>query len=180
MNKLFYTVCTVLVGLIVGTIIGYSLHADAPAIQVGTSAAGSTFDTAKQASITVDMSAVATSSSILNSSTNDRFVTGVKIGCESVGTSQSYVTGSAIAKLTLTVATTSTASPVTTRSNTNVVGVVDLATSTPNFVTASSTTALAASASAVNNIWLAGSYMTFYTNATNTAQCTFGVDYFSS
>lgn len=157
-----------------------------PAVQVlqlaGTSSQGSTFSSAKFAGIAVNLNAPganATSSSLLNTDANDRYVTALKGGCEVVGTSQTAYTGAGLASLTLFAATTSTAAPATV-SNTNKVGGGNLTigTSTPNF-TISSTTA-AGGSNAVYNIWPAGSYLTFTTNATNTAVCTFGADYIAS
>jgi len=153
----------------------------------GSSTAGSTFNTAKFAGIAVSPTAPgsnATSSSILNTDVNDRFVTGIRVGCEAVGTSKTAYTGAGLASLTLSIATSSTAAPAT-NSNTNLVGggVVTIATSTPQFIEASSTASTAVpntGSSAVNNLWLAGSYITFTFNATNTAACTVGVDYIAS
>lgn len=157
--------------------------------QVAGSAAGSTFNTAKFAGIAVAPATPgtnATSSSILNGDAGDRYVTQIRLGCESVGTSKVAYTGGGLASngFTLSVATSSTAAPAT-NSNTNIVGgnVINISTSTQYFVEASSTALTAVpntGSSAVNNIWLSGSYMTFTFNATNTAVCTAGVDYVAS
>lgn len=148
---------------------------------VGTSPVGTTSQTAKFYSTVFSLAGTASSTSILNQSANDYYVTSIKIGCESIGTSQTYLTGAGLSKLTLTVATSSTGSPISNNANANTVGAgsTTISTSTPNFTIASSTTVNSQS-SLVNNIWTAGSYMTFYLNATNTATCTLGVDAFSS
>lgn len=185
MNKTYKNnILVFVVAVIIGLIVGYSF-APVQVENVSTSPAGTQSSTANFYSITVDMSQVATTSSILNTSSNDKFVTGIRAGCESIGTSKTYTTGSGLAILTLTVATSSTASPVTTRTNTQIVGgsAITISTSTANFVISSSTAigpVEAYGSSAVNNIWASGSYMTFYTNATNTAHCTFGVDTINS
>ena len=84
-----------------------------------------------------------------------------------------------MASLQLTVATSSTAAPAT-NGNTNSVGggAVTIGTSTATYVVSTSTVAVGTANTYA--IWLAGSYLTFTTNATNTAVCTFGVDYIAS
>lgn len=147
----------------------------------GSSAAGSTFNTAKYAGIAINLTSPgsnATSSSILNTDANDRFITAEKVGCELVGTSKTINVGAGLASLTLTMATSSTANPVV-NANTNTLPVITVATSTPNFVVASSTAGTPGN-NLVGNIWAAGSYLSIFSNATNTAACTAGVDYIAS
>lgn len=152
------------------------LYASHNSVQLGTSPQGSTGSTARQYNVYgVNLASAgtnATSSSILNSTGNDLYVTAIKAGCEGVGSSPS------VSSLTLSVSTTSTAAPAAV--GTNLVGgsALTIATATPRFVAASSTVTTG-SGSALN-IWPAATYMTFQTNATNTAVCTFGVDAFSS
>lgn len=149
----------------------------------GTSTAGTTGQTAKLYTIAANLSAPganATSSSILNTSANDLYVTSIKAGCEVVGTSRTAYTGAALAALTLTVSTTSTAAPAAAGANLVGQSTMTLGTSTPQFVDASSTAGGPSGSVMVNNVWAPGSYMTFQTNATNTAQCTFGVEAFTS
>lgn len=155
---------------------------------IGSSSAGTTFNTAKFAAISVNLAtagANATSSSILNGDSNDRFITAVKAGCQGVGSSQTVAVGAGLASLTFKVATSAAATP-TGLSNTNLVGQMafTIGTSTANFVMASSTAAgqngIAAGNGLVNNIWASGSYLTFFFTATNTATCVLGVDYMGS
>jgi hypothetical protein len=171
-----------LIGAVVILVIGFGLgHYFFQPASFGSTPAGNTFNTAKQASIVVSL--LNATSSILNSSGNDYYITAVKAGCENVGTSQTVFTGAGLAKLLLSVATTSTANP--SAQGTNLIGqtTLTISTSTPQFVVASSTTSSGTTSigsSVINNIWPTGSYITFTTNATNTAACTLGVDYFSS
>lgn len=145
----------------------------------GTTPSGGTTSTSHFYSIAVNLvapGANATTSSILNSSANDYYITSMDVGCEGIGYSRGPA-GSGYASLVVTAATSSTANPVI-NSNTNGAGIVTIATSTPTFVEASSTASTGSSFT--NYIWAAGSYLTFTTNATNTALCTFGVKAFSS
>lgn len=153
-----------------------------PTVQVATvqSTAGSTFNSAKFAGIVADLSSpgsTGTSTSVLNTDSSDRYVTGLRAGCSAVGTSRTAYSGAGLAALTVSAATSSTASPAT-QSNTNAVGggSVTIGTSTAQWAVSTSS-ATGSGSNAPYNVWAAGSYMTFTTNATNTAQCTFGVDY---
>ena len=148
----------------------------------GGTSQGGIFNTSTQASVVVNLAspgANATSSSILNSSSNDYYITEVKAGCEGIGTSKTAYTGTGLASLTLAIATSSTSAPAT-NSNTNYSGgtTITIATSSTTFLLASSTALTGTSIT--NVIWASGSYITFTTNATNTAVCTFGVHYISS
>lgn len=147
------------------------------------SSAGTTFNSAKYAgkvALLTTPGANGTSTSILNSDAYDRIVTNVRSACQGVGTSLTAYSGTGLAALTLTIATSSTAAPAT-NGNTNSVGggAVTIGTSTANWAVATSS-ATGAGSNAVYNTWAAGSYLTFTTNATNTATCTFGVDYIGS
>lgn len=180
MKKLFYSAAAIAVVLIVGMIVGYKLHA--PSIQVSTTPAGGTTSTAHFYSIAVNLAspgANATSSSILNTSSNDMYVSSVKIGCEAVGTSKTAYTGTGLAALQFSVGTSSTAAPVVVPGNLVGGNAITVSTSTAYFGISSSTIVVPGSTS-VNIIWQAGSYMTFWANATNTATCTAGVEAFSS
>ncbi len=179
--------------IVIGTFGGYKyLFSGHPTLQgVGTASAGATNLTGTWASVAgVNLATPGTagvvggngtSSSILNNSTNDWYISSIKVGCENVGTSQTAYTGAGLASLTLKVATSSTAAPAT-NANTNLVGggSITLGTSTAQFGISTSTLGVANGSPAVYIIWAAGTYMTFTTNATNTAVCSFGVDYFSS
>lgn len=147
-----------------------------------TSPQGSTGSTARQYSIFgVNLAAPganATSSSIQNNTSNDIYVTAVKIACEGVGTSKTAYTGAGLAALTMSVGTTSTAAPAAVPTNLIGGSAYTIATGTVNFLLASSTNGNALAN--FTGIWPAGSYMTFFSNATNTAVCTVGVDGTSS
>jgi len=179
MNYLKLSIAFVLV-VVIGVAI-YGAYQYPQIVPFGASTQGSTNTTAKQASVLgVNLSAPganATSSSILNPAGQDVYVSSFKVGCEGVGTSKTAYTGAGLLALTVTAATSSTAAPQA-NSNTNSAGLVTIATSTSQFVEASSTAS--AGNSTPNYIWGANTYMTFTTNATNTAICTFGVDYFSA
>lgn len=150
-------------------------------VLVGASPTGSIFTTAKFASIVVNLAntgANGTSTSILNTDTNDRYVSGFKIGCENVGTSQTAGTGASLAQWKVAVGTTSSASPVAFNGYAPLTNGYVLSTTTVNLVVASTTTAVATSSMAA--IWQTNTNMTFFYNATNTAVCTEGVEYFGS
>ena len=144
---------------------------------------------AKFAGIVINLASAganATSSSILNTSTNDYYVTAIKAGCEAVGTSLTAYTGAGLSVLTLSVGTSTTPAPVVVPSN--LIGpALTIATSSKFFAVASSTAVGGTTSGNTGNaslvgaqIWPAGSYMTFWFNATNTAICSVGVDVFSS
>lgn len=148
---------------------------------VGGSSAGTTFNTAKFAGAVASLASAGangTTTSILNTDAFDRIVLDVEAGCEGVGSSKTAYTGTGLANLFVTVGTTSTAAPAAFPSGFNVVGGVNynISTSTPNTLLASST----AGVSTTSIIWSAGSYLTYFTNATNTAACTFGSRYMGS
>lgn len=152
-----------------------------PRTSFGASPAGSSFSDAKIADVSVNFAAPganATSTSVLNTDANDRYISYEKVGCEGVGTSQTAYTGTGLASLTVTIATSSTAAP-SGNANTNTLPVITVGTSTSNFVMSSSTAA-APGSNLVSNIWAANSYLTFTTNATNTAKCIVGVNYSGS
>lgn len=148
-----------------------------------TSPQGGTTTTAHFYSVAVNLAtpgANATSSSVFNSSSNDYYVSSIKGGCENIGTSKTAYTGTGLAALTLSVATSSTAAPIG-NANANIVGntTITIGTSTSQFAVSSSTLASLGTPSP-SIIWGAGTYMTFTFNATNTAACTVGVEAFSS
>lgn len=161
------------------------------------SPAGSTFTSAKVAQINLSPTNGATSTSVLNSDSSDRFVTDNFIGCTGATTTYAAVTGSALTNLgwIIKAATTSTSAPAVV-SNTNLVMNDAIATGTVAAGVASdyggivlvASTSIATSSPFVNNAaaasqifrWAAGSYLTFFSNATNTAACTVGVHYLAS
>jgi hypothetical protein len=190
MNKTIYAVLGIIVGI---AIIGAYMFpkqlrpVNTTTILQGVSSAGTTFGNAKFAGVTVRLGtagAGATSTSILNTDTSDRFVTGFRLACNGVGTSKTAYTGTGLASLQLTIATTSEANvpTITTKYVFPVTSAVPVSTSTVNAVIASSTfMGVGATATSSNSVvWNSGSYMTFFWNATNTAACTEGVDYIGS
>ncbi len=145
---------------------------------------GSTFSTSKFAAVAVNLANVGangTSTSILNTDTSDRYPISIDLGCEGVGTSQTAYSGTGLAALTLSVATSSTANPLPSNANTNYVGAATLVipTSTVQVAISSSTAALPGNTRS-GVVWGAGTYMTFTFNATNTAACSVGVKYIAS
>lgn len=141
----------------------------APSSNVG--AVGTTFNTAKVAQINMSPSAAgATSTSILNTDDNNRYVRGAYVYC--TGASQS--SDRTIASLLVQAATSSTAAPAL-NSNTNLAANLTVSTTSP-FVAVSSTTI----SNGVASVWASGSYMSFFWNATNTAACTVGIPYAAS
>lgn len=150
----------------------------------GASAVGSTFNTAKIATVSVAPSAPgtnATSTSILNTDANDRYILSEEVGCNTVGTSKTAYSGTGLAALTLTFATSSTAAPATAGSLGQTIGggALTISTSTAFFSIASSTSGVG-NAAGSSNVWAAGSYLTMQFNATNTAACVIGVRYMAS
>lgn len=121
-----------------------------------------------------------TSTSILNPDATDRYISSIKAGCEVVGASRTAYSGTGLASLTLSVATSSTSGPSSNAGNSNVVGggTVVIGTSTAQYAVSTST--IGTGSPNIYAVWASGSYLTFTTNATNTATCTFGADYFQS
>ncbi len=155
--------------------------------QLAGSPAGTTFSNAKFAGVAINLAspgANGTSTSVLNTDAGDRYINTIKVGCEGVGTSRTAYSGTGLDVLTLRIATSSTSAPAA-NNNANPVGggPLTVATSSTYFMEASTTASTAVpnvGTSAISNIWATGSYLTFTANATNTAACTVGVDYFAS
>lgn len=157
----------------------FLLREPAPIVNVGTTAQGGTRSTAQLYSVAAVLTAVganATSSSVKNNTGNDLYLTGMQVGCEGIGTSGAAngKTGG-LASLQVTMSTTSTAAPGT---GGTAIQTITISTSTPTFVAATSTASTGYSSYLY--VWPAGSYLTFTTNATNTAACTFGAPVLSS
>lgn len=162
---------------------GYFSPAVTRVVQSLGSSAGATFGDAKYAGVVIALTnqgANGTSTSIINTDTSVRYVTGLRLACTGLGNSFSSGVGAGLASLQVTVGTSSTAAPVAQAS----VGIFSrvssgliIATATPTFVIASSTTQIATSTLA--SPWYPNEYMTFWWNATSTATstCTEGVDY---
>lgn len=173
-NKLLIAGLVVVAVLAIGA--DFVLRPAEPTVVAG-SPTGSTFNDAKVATVNLNLAntgANGTSTSILNNSGSDRYVLGPVVACEGLGTSQAAYAGGGLASLTLVVSTSSTASPAST-TPTIQVGNLTIATSTVNFLLASSTSQTATTSFAA--IWSNNAYMTFQTNATNTGVCNVGVQY---
>lgn len=135
---------------------------------------GATANTSKVAETGLSLvSSSATSTSILNTDSQDRIIINFEAFCSAVGTSQTAYTGTGLANLTLTAATSSTAAPGDSESNTNSFKF--------NISTSSSEVYMSTSTNPANGAdgrrWATGSYINFYSNATNTAQCIVDVKY---
>lgn len=169
MNKITTTIVAVL-ALVLGLLIGHSFWPQTAQVLSGANSVGTTFGTQKMAAIVfVPLTTSATTTSVLNGDANDRYVTSSFSYCGGVGSSPSVST------LTFTAATTSTNAPASLGTNTNYVMNISVATSTADNTNATSTFG-----SPVWQRWSAGSYVTFASNATNTAVCTVGVNYIPS
>lgn len=146
--------------------------------QGGTTAQGGTGSTAKQFNVYgVNLAAPganATSSSILNNTGNDLYLNSIVAACEGVGTSLTQKVGTGLASLQVVVSTTTTANAA----SGTTISTITIATSSATFVQSTSTATVGSNSFLY--IWKAGSYLTFNTNATNTAVCTFGAGVTSS
>lgn len=177
MNKKI--VSTILAIVITVAIVGaYHYPKSEESVSLAGSTAGSVFNSAKFAGVVVDLStpgANGTSTSILNSDASDRFISGFRVGCNGVATSRTAYTGVILDALKLTIGTSTDSAPATFTGFANVTTGYTLGTSSPVLIVASTTPQTATSSLAAR--WPSNSYVTFTVNATNTAVCTFGVDY---
>lgn len=168
----------IILGVVLAILVaGGYFFPQAPQTIVGTSSpAGTTFGNQKVASVVMaPATSAASSTSLLNTDSFDRIVTNSFVSCNTIGTSQTYLTGAGLATWTLTAATTSGASQT---GNTNyAVNINPVATSSAYGFTATSTEGVIP---AVSRIWPAGTYMTYTFNATNTAVCIVGSNYSGS
>lgn len=179
-KALVASVCAILIGF---AIVGAYQYPKQLHLAGAASPAGSTFNTAKFAGVSIDLSspgANGTSTSITNTDATDRYITSTDLGCQSVGSSRSANTGAGLTSLglTLSVGTTTTAAPASFSTWAAVASSGALSTSTPAFAIASSTATTATTTNA--DIWHSGEFLTFFFNATNTARCTIGVKYIGS
>jgi len=176
---------SVCIAVLAGFFSGLTVHelTPAPAAQVQQvgSPTGSTFNTAKIAMINWTIAAVsgsngsATTTSLYNGDSSDRIIQSVQFDCASVGTSKTAYTGAGLANLIFTAATTSSSAPAAI-TNANVVLSTSVSTSSTELYVSTTTPGL--TGSAFVRRWASGSYLTFASNATNTAACTIGVSYF--
>lgn len=176
--------------LVVGGVAGYLVH---PKPQTfGASTTGATWTTPKTSQISLSL-ASATSSNIYNGTGQDVFVSDVFWACSNATTSYTAYTGAGLASLVLRAATSSTAASTT---NGNLIIDASVATGTTAEGTAgfgyifTSTTTIAATWATAGKpfvsggnwdsyVWPSATYIQFWSNATNTAQCTAGVNYIS-
>lgn len=146
--------------------------------QVAGSPAGTTFNSAKIASVNITpLTGTATSSSILNTDASARWIDSFGFaGCTGANTSYTYpnTSGTGLANLLIQVATTSISGQGL-QGNTNYALNMTVPTSSAVYVQNSSTTPASNA-----GYWAPGTYLTFTTNATNTAACVFEVDYLAS
>lgn len=143
----------------------------------GNSPVGTEFGTQKIAAVAWSLSSgSATSTSLYNGDQNDRVIESSFVACDTVGTSRTAYTGAGLASLILRAATTSADAPAIVSNTNYAVNISPLATSTPVVLAASSTEGVL---NGYSRVWPSGSYLTFFSNATNTAQCTVGVKYFA-
>jgi hypothetical protein len=138
----------------------------------GSSTAGNTFSNAKIAQVTMIPSAAgtnATTSSMLNSDENDRIIIDGGVACTGIGTFTNSPAGQGnLANWTVKAATTSTAAPADVGALTNFNLNINVATTTPTNFVATSTNPVTGNS---GRIWAAGTYETFWWNATSTATC---------
>lgn len=148
--------------------------------QLAGSSVGSSFTTAKIASVNITpLTAGATSTSILNTDASARWAYGYTIAdCTGLSSSYTYpnTNATALANLLLQVATTSIAN-LGLQGNTNYFANLVVSTSTyaGQFSNSSTTTA-----PVMAGYWPSGTYLTFTFNATNTAACTVAAYYLAS
>jgi len=164
------------VGAILGSVafFGLSPYGKQVVQEVAGSPVGTNFQDAKLPAVTFSL-LNSTSTSILNPFGQTVYVLGPDVACNGVGSSQTVYTGAGLASLTMLIGTSSIAAS---SANGNFspwaeVGNLTIATSSSQFLLASSTTQTATSTNAIQ--WPVNTYMYFQTNATNTATCTVGV-----
>ncbi len=141
----------------------------------GASPSGSTFNTQKQLGVVASLSA-GTTTSVQNTTGADQYITGFYWACSGVGSSNTAYTGAGLANLTVKAATTTSSFNASTPTSNTAVN-ANLSLTTTNISTSTAFTAVGSTtiADATPSFMIvpAGSYLTFVTNATNTAACTF-------
>ena len=178
-NKIVLGIVGVLA--VLGALAFFDLSPYRTVATLGASAVGSTYNTAKSASIVFSPTTGATTTSLYNGDATDRYITSTYAACGTMGYSYTPVTGTGLTSLGLifTAATTSTKAPATLSAlNTNYVFNAPVPTTTADaFLMGTSTGAT----SAYLTRWASGTYLTFSANATNTtAVCTVGANYIGS
>lgn len=168
MNKTVIGV--VCVGAVLGTLafFGYSPFLKVVQQYLG-SPAGTTFNTAKIAGVNMALATAginATTSSITNSDSSDRIITGGYATCSGLGTSLTADGTAGVYSLVLNIGT----------STTNMLTIAVATTSSQINVASSS----AFAAVSYLSRWNIGSTLNFAWNATNTAACTVAVTYLAT
>lgn len=168
MKNYLIVIVVVAVLAVVGTLAYVDGH-KSEAIPVTASPVGSTFNTAKIAAINFTPStSAASSTSILNTDSNSRFIVSNFVSCGGTN-GQGF---------TATAATTTTSSNGL-QGNTNYAAntVATTSVSSTYMYTASSTEGVIQYTS---RIWPSGTYLTFVASAVNSGVCTVGVNYLPS
>ena len=172
-------IITAVVGIVIGLVAGFFLFDSENVLSLVSTSNSTTFSSAKIAEVGFSpATGSATSTSILNTDSNDRVVTGSFYYCNNLGTSLTAYTGAGLASLLFKAATTSTAAPATVSNANLLLSSTVATTSAGSSVYVSSTTT--PFPNDVGRLWASGSYMTFFSNATNTATCVVGVQYLAS
>lgn len=184
-NKIIYAIIAVVVVLGVAGAYVYPKSTTMIIPSVGSSSVGTVFNTAKEAAITWQPSNGATTTSILNTDANDRYIKSIQGMCTGIGTSLTAVTGGGLTSngLTMSAATTTTSAPAVFSTATGFLQSQIIATtSSLGVYFATSTPQLQGGSPAVDyiRIWPTSTYLTFQTNATNTMTCTVGASYLGS
>lgn len=144
----------------------------------GSSAVGTTFNSAKVAEIVMQpTSSSATSSSILNTDANDRIIDSSFVSCATSTGSVFAQTAAGVATFQWQFATTSTNAPAVFPSTATNAALINLGTSTTDDSYAASSTP---TARAISRRWPTGTYLTIQPNATSSnasLSCQAGVYY---
>lgn len=181
--KLFsaFGALAVIAGLVAGGVVLHFAPVHTQTNVISGSSAGATFNTAKFAAIVwqpgnvgTQTNGAATTTSLFNGDASDRIITNLTYSCSGVGSSNTAYTGAGLASLIFTAATSSASVP-NSITVTNALLNTNIATSSTELFVASTTPGL--TGSAFVRRWAAGSYLTFSSNATNTATCAIGVNY---
>ncbi len=167
------------VALVVAIALGVGAYFYPENVQsLGNSATGTQFGTAKIAATSWSLATgSATTTSLYNNDQNDRIIQSSFVSCTGVGTSKTAYTGAGLAALIVRAATTTTAAPAIVTNTNYVANYSSVGTTTTVSYQASSTDPVLSS---YGRVWPAGTYLSFYANATNTAQCIAGVNYLQS
>jgi hypothetical protein len=138
------------------------------------SATGTTNNVTSWSSITF-VPSTASTTSLLNNGASDRAILGSYAMCTNEVTVLNWATGAGLANFTVKAATTTLdGSTVGLAGSVNYIMNVNIATTTGYGFVATSTEGYPIY---VGRIWPTGTYLTFITNATSTATCSFGVEW---